>query len=466
MNLQSIYDHSPIFFQNIMTSVKGYQLKRTRYGKYYYEHLQLLKQLHTYTENQLKEYQFEEFMKLLRYVKSNSKFYHELYKDIDIEKFSSVKDIKFLPIVTKEMLRKNIENVITIPKKGAVADHTGGTTGKSLTVYNRVQDIQKRMAVLDFFKLKHGFENIKMKRATFMGKHIVPPMQKKKVFWRFNSTINQMLYSSFHLTEENIPYYISSLNDFKPDAIDGFVSSIYEVSSYIKRKGIELKFQPKVVFPTSETLTKDYRDTIEEVFSCKVRDQYASSEGAPFVWECSYGNLHYDITTGVIENIEGSNEILVTSFLAYGTPLIRYKIGDSMIFDDSHKRCECGFNTPLIKTIEGRKVDFLYSTNGAKINLGNISNIFKNIPNTIIKAQLIQDSLEHITVKIMVDKDFLPKHKDLLADEIKHKFGNDMKVDIKIVNDIPREKSGKYRIIINKVDQNPNFDESNERINL
>jgi len=28
-----------------MTSVKGYQLKRTRYGKYYYEHLQLLKQL-------------------------------------------------------------------------------------------------------------------------------------------------------------------------------------------------------------------------------------------------------------------------------------------------------------------------------------------------------------------------------------------------------------------------------------
>ena len=52
-----------------------------------------------------------------------------------------------LPIVTKEMLRKNIEDVITIPKKGAVASHTGGTTGKSLIVYNRVEDIQKRMAV-------------------------------------------------------------------------------------------------------------------------------------------------------------------------------------------------------------------------------------------------------------------------------------------------------------------------------
>jgi len=105
-----------------------------------------------------------------------------------------------------------------------------------------------------------------------------------------------MLYSSFHLTEKNITYYIDSLNDFKPVAIDGFVSSIYEIAFYIKRKKVKLKFQPKVIFPTSETLTEDYRKTIEEVFNCNVRDQYASSEGAPFVWECEYGNLHYDIT--------------------------------------------------------------------------------------------------------------------------------------------------------------------------
>ena len=86
-------------------------------------------------------------MKLLRYVNEHSKFYNELYKNINIDDIKTIEDIKKLPIVTKEMLRKNIEDVITIPKKGAVADHTGGTTGKSLIVYNRVEDIQKRMAV-------------------------------------------------------------------------------------------------------------------------------------------------------------------------------------------------------------------------------------------------------------------------------------------------------------------------------
>jgi phenylacetate-CoA ligase len=454
MKFQYIYDHSPIFFQNLMTSVYGYSLKRTRYGKYYHEHMQLLNKLHSYSKEQLQAYQFEEMMKLLRYVNEHSKFYNELYKNLNIEDIKAIEDIKKLPIVTKEMLRKNIEDVITIPKKGAVADHTGGTTGKSLIVYNRVEDIQKRMAVLDFFKLKNGFENVKMKKATFMGKHIVPPNQKKKVFWRYNKPIKQMLYSSFHLTEENIPYYIDSLNDFKPVTIDGFASSIYEIAFYIKRKNVKLKFQPKVIFPTSETLTEDYRKTIEEVFNCNVRDQYASSEGAPFVWECEYGNLHYDITTGVIENIDNSNEVLVTSFLNYGTPLIRYKIGDSMIFEDSSRRCKCGFNTPLVKSIEGRKVDYLYSTKRAKINLGNVSNIFKNVPNTIIKAQLIQDKIDHLIVKIVVDNSFSLKHKDLLIDEIKHKFGNDMKVDIEIVDEIPREKSGKHRLIVNKVEKN------------
>jgi len=38
-----------------------------------------------------------------------------------------------------------------------------------------------------------------------------------------------------------------------------------------------------------------------------------------------------------------------------------------------------------------------------------------------------------------------------LADEIKHKFGSGMKVDFEVVADISREKSGKYKLIVNKV---------------
>ena len=67
-------------------------------------------------------------------------------------------------------------------------------------------------------------------------------------------------------------------------------------------------------------------------------------------------------------NINESNEVLVTSFTTHATPLIRYQIGDAMELDE---------NTNKVYSILGRKSDFLFSTNGDKINIANISNIFK-----------------------------------------------------------------------------------------
>ena len=87
-------------------------------------------------------------------------------------------------------------------------------------------------------------------KAT-LGKHILPPNQKKKVFWRYNAAIKQMVYSSFHLTEENIPYYIESLNRFQPQAIDGFPFSMYDIATYMIRHNAKLDFTPIAIFPTA-----------------------------------------------------------------------------------------------------------------------------------------------------------------------------------------------------------------------
>jgi len=89
-------------------------------------------------------------------------------------------------------------------------------------------------------------------------------------------------------------------------------------------------------------LTKSGRELLERVFKCKVYDQYASSEGAPFVTECENQVLHMELASGVFEHFEdGSDEVLVTSFTTHGTPLIRYRIGDSMTFSEKVKTCKC-----------------------------------------------------------------------------------------------------------------------------
>ena len=140
------------------------------------------------------------------------------------------------------------------------------------------------------------------------GKEIIPVKQKSKVFWRYNLPLKQMLYSGFHVSEANIKYYISSLNKFKPLVLDGFPSSMYRIARYISMNNIKLEFQPIAIFPTAETLHDYYREEIEKAFNCSVRNQYASSEGAPFITECQQGRLHFNIETGYFNLKEYNNE--------------------------------------------------------------------------------------------------------------------------------------------------------------
>lgn len=450
--LEKIYDLSPLLFQNLMATLSGYQRNRSRYGKTYWEYRAFLEEFDQWPAEKQLEYQRLELIKLLQYAVAYSAFYRELYKGIDINQIKTIDDLKLLPIVDKEMLRDQIGDVMTIPKKGAVIEHTGGTTGKSLIVRHRVEDTMRRMAMLDHFKARVGFEHRQMKRATFNGKHIVPPGQKDKVFWRYNRACKQMIYSSFFISEENIPFYIESLNRFAPEALDGFFTCLTDIASYIKRKEVKLSFHPIAIFPTSETLTQSGRALLEEVFGCKVYDQYASSEYAPFVTECPNQTLHVELATGVFERMEDTDEVLVTSFASRGTPLIRYRIGDKMIFAGSDETCACGLHTPIIKRIEGRTLDFLYTPEGARINAGNVANLLKNMPNAVIRAQFHQDTLDEIIALLEVDEALYGKDFDqMLLLEFRHKFGEKTRVNIHHVREIPREKSGKYRMIINNV---------------
>lgn len=453
MRLEAIYDRSPIFFQNFMVTVAGYQRNQKRYGSAYWKHRKFLKEFDEWSLEQKIEYQRLTLVCFLRDASSSSAYYRDFYSKVDLDSIQSVNDLNHLPIVDKEMLRSRINDVVTIPRSGAIEGHTGGTTGKSLVVLFTEEDNNKRMAMLDHFKARVGFEHRKMKRATFNGKHIVPPKQQQKIFWRYNAACKQMIYSSFHITEENMSHYVDSLNRFKPQAIDGFFSSICDIAGYIDRHQIKLTFSPRAIFPTSETLTQAGRDLLEHVFKCKVFDQYASSEGAPFVTECQDQHLHMELASGVFEKIdEKSHEILVTSFTTHGTPLIRYRIGDAMTFEKGNKACSCGMESPMVTEIRGRRLDFLYSTEGAKINGGNVANLFKNMPNALIRAQTIQHRMSEIIVKLEVDKElYKPEYDDLLRNEFFHKFGASTKVVIEHVDEIPRESSGKFMLIKNNV---------------
>lgn len=449
MKFQKVYDIAPIFLQNVMTSIYGKKLINNRYGETYKIHLEFLR--HNFHKIDHYSYQLDSVNKFLDYISKNSRYYNEKVKK-NLLPLNSVSEMEAFPILTKEVLRAEINDVITAPKSTMRPSFTGGTTGKSLNVFYDYNDEQKRMAFLDFFKERHGvFQG--MRRASFTGKNLIPVKQKKKNFWRYNKPLNQLLFSSFHLTEENIPCYIAALNKFKPQSMDGFPSVMFTLAKYIVRNNIELDFKPIAIFPTAETITDYDREIIESAFNAKVRNQYASSEGAPFITECPKGNLHMDIMTGVFEKKNKDSkisEVLVTAFETKGTPLVRYDIGDVLEF--SERKCSCGYDTPLVDRIIGRSMDFLYSKERGKISNANISNTIKNLPNSIKNIQFVQVELDEIIINIVQDdKLFKISHEREIINELITRLGKEMKYTIQYLGEIPVEASGKYRMVKNNI---------------
>lgn len=451
---EKIYNRAPHVIQNLLVTLYNYRSYKIRYnGKYAY-YKALFKKNESLTLEELKQLQKEKYSKFVSHAVQNSQYYKRTIGSIP--EFNELANISRLPILAKEEIRTNLESIYTIERAQAAISKTGGTTGKSLEVYYKTQDIQERFAMLDNFRSNFGYE-LGKRTAWFSGKNILTARDvKKNRFWKKDYLNNVKYYSTFHIKKEYLVHYINDLIKFKPEYFVGFPSNMLEIAKYGMNNN--LNFPPgilKAIFPTAESILPLDRELIESYFHCGVYDQYASSEGAPFILECTHKKLHLELQSGVFEVLDNRNQpaqsgrLVVTSFTTHGTPLIRYDIGDSIALSD--ETCTCGNHNPLVKQILGRIDDYIYSPERGKINLGNVSNTLKDIKG-IVNFQAIQNDVDHIVIKIIKDDvTFTQSQMNKFKQNWVDRIGEQVKLEFEYVQAIPVEKSGKYRLIKNNI---------------
>lgn len=446
-----IYKLLPDFFQGVLISLFNYLAYKDRYGNNYKKYRTLFLQNRNLSLAELKNIQKERFLKFLDLTKKNAIF----YKDYPSIKFE---EINTLPILNKEDLRKEITKVYTLSKKEGILSKTGGTTGKSLEVIFTKDNMQERFAMLDDFRNRFGYK-LGKKTAWFSGKDLLTSKDiKKNRFWKTDLLYKVRYYSTFHIKEDYLKFYVEDLIKYQPEYFVGFPSTILEIAKYGLKHGYDFpKGKVKAIFPTAETITSEMKEIIESFFQTKMYNQYASSEGAPFIFECEKGNLHLELQSGVFEVLDDNNlpsqsgRLIITSFTTEGTPLIRYDIGDSITLENVSKKCTCGNHNPLVKEILGRIDDYIFSPENGKINLGNISNTLKDTKG-IVRFQVIQDSLDSLIVLVIKDeKEYGQSIENKFIQNWRDRIGEKMNLEIKYVTDIPVEASGKYRIVKNNI---------------
>ena len=420
--------------------------------------LEFLRQSQYWDEERLEIYRVNKLKELIEFSSRNVPYYENLFQKIKLKSsdIRSTSDINKIPLLTKDIARKENNNLvaryfkISNIKKGK----TGGTTGTPLFL---LKDTMNRSVTWASYYRWYEWMGVEYgdRTATLWGTGSVlnQPVIAKIVKSATNLLHNHLEINAFQMSGSDMPNLYRSLKKFRPVILKGYLSALLKLADYIETNKLD-GLKPSLVSTTSESLLPIHRAYLKKVFNAEVFDQYGCGELSAIAYECSqHSGLHINqehIILEVLDNEDNpvtgkTGRVVGTDLDNYVMPFIRYENGDGATLSD--RSCTCGINQPLLTSIEGRTADTLILRNGSYVHGVFLTDIFYELgifADRIERFQAIQtqpgELLLLLESKMGLDKIVLLN----LENELK-KFFSD--VEIKNVDEIPNEKTGKFQYI-------------------
>ena len=420
-------------------------------------HLLRLKKMQWMRKQDLERIQLKKLRMMIKYAYDYVPYYHELFDSARIKPkdIKCLKDLQKIPLTDKKAVQKDYSRMIArgMDLANCYMVSTTGSTGRPLKIfYDDIVD-NHRCALWRYVFLECGLyprDTLVFIHALGRKSYVKPRFSAKHAHARAYMKLADL--SLYNPINENIEI----LERIGPDAIYTYPSVLAILAKHVLEEKIS-KIRPKLIFTIAETVTPHCRKIVQ-AFGVDISDIYGSAEFERMAFECNeHTGLHVMpdcvlefLKEGEAVNFGEEGEIVVTGLYNYVMPLIRYKIRDVGVPSD--ERCSCGRNFPLIKTLVGRTDDFLVLPNGTIISPRNI-NVIENIPG-ILQYQTVQEKRDRFVVKVMKGEKFGEDTINQIKEIIKAGcLGEDITVDVKIVDKIPKERTGKIRTIISKVNR-------------
>jgi phenylacetate-CoA ligase len=405
----------------------------------------------------LEDIQFKKLKAIISYAYEYVPYYHQLFrsagfKPIDLKDKNCIKKI---PITTKMNLRRAYPSTIAkgLDPSRHLSNFTSGSTGIPLRVIKDIKTAVYHHAQDIYTLIECGVSF----RDIFVYIRARESMKTPKPYSILPGNLRTYTIPVFQESEK----ILDILRQIKPNAIETYPSVLMDLS-ICDTSGIN----PEKIFAIGETLSQYCRDVVRRAFNVEINELYGSIEFENMSFECNeHAGLHI-ITDSVLlefldqnyENVSAgeTGEIVVTDLLNHAMPFIRYKLGDFVVPSD--ERCSCGRGWPLIKKIEGRTNDYLVLPSGRKMSFYTLYMfINKDLEEqlfTILQWQIIQEKRNKLVLKVIKGKEFSRGAVERLRKKIETIFitiGEEVEVDIQVVDNIPRGKTGKRQAIVSFV---------------
>lgn len=448
MGLQSLYDKAPVWVQNLMCSVQGWNICRRRYNKEFYAELDRYESGYYH--------QAQELLKMLEAAKE-MEVYKPYLNDVDWEFLKSKPEgvyevIARFPIIGKVQVKSNIEGFTNPTFEGEkIVMQTSGTTGGGLIFPYSVEMENRQWAI--WWRYRRA---LSITQETwcgwFGGKTIVPHGVKKAPFWRINKPGRQIMFSSYHLTRETVSLYHAEIKRRGLIWIHGYPSHVARLSAFIIDAGLEPLTEVKFVTTGAENVLGNQVAVMQKAFpNAIIRQHYGLNEGVANISQNKAGTWKVDDDFCYVEFIPMSEDnpnvchIIGTGFSNLAFPLIRYDTGDLATVE----RDEKGKITRIV-SIDGRSSNALRQPSGHDIVEASLSIVLHDFSN-IVEAQFHQKSLTEIELWVVRGKNYTDNDEAQLRAALDKTFEKGVNCIIKYVDAVERTKAGKLRLVVSNM---------------
>jgi phenylacetate-CoA ligase len=421
-------------------------------GRPYPKYRSLLEQSQWWSPDQLREFQWRELQRLLTHACRTVPYYRNKYAaaGIDIRDIRTTEDFARLPPLTRAEVNAHREELCSeMPNGKLIAHATGGSSGVPTRFFITLDSYDWRCAASERAYSWSG-HRIGERTLYLWG----APVGKVSRFKSAKMSIYRWLRREFVIptfaqTNELWQRTLRDARRFRPRFIVGYVSSLEEFAQFVLAEGVQLH-GVEAVIAAAEAPYERTRQLVAQAFGAPLFNTYGTREFMSIAAECGqHQGLHINSENILLETELPSrdvpSELLVTDLHNYGMPFIRYRVGDTGILSDSV--CPCGRSLPQIRSVEGRVLDLLRTRSGIVVPGEFFPHVLKDL-SEVREFQVQQTSLEEIVVSIVLNRPLLDSSRAFLKRETAKVFGNDIRITIKAVEEIPRHRSGKRRITI------------------
>jgi len=402
--------------------------------------------------------QVERLKAFLTDIGANVPYYRELFAStgFDPRAVKSTADLQALPFLTKAVIKDNTDALRADDAKGLARFNTGGSSGVPLIFFigtERVtHDVAAKWRATRWWDVDIGDPEV-----VVWGSPIELGTQDRMRLIR-DKLMRTELLPAFEMSDERVEAFIARIRQMRPKMLFGYPSAISHIAGYAEKKGLRLDdLGVKVVFVTSERLYDHQREVISRVFACPVANGYGGRDAGFIAHACPSGSMHITAEDIVVEIIDGegnvlprgqSGEIVVTHLATRDYPFVRYRTGDVGVLSDD--ACPCGRGLPVLSEIQGRSTDFVIAADGTVMHGLALIYVLRDIPG-VASFKIVQETTLLTTVFVEPGKLFKAEDVTRIEDGLKRRLGDAVTIDVKLVDVVPAEASGKFRYVISRV---------------